>query len=248
MMSDQTHEHEPLSDGKPSTWGTRLRRHPAQPPRGAVVASVLVHVGAVAGMWAAGIALRPNVPEFVQYRVTLVSPPAQVQAPQPQPVQTTTPVVADPEPPPPERPQAERPPERPQTQAPTPRPDPEPRPPEPARGPDPKPVTVGGENININIEGAEFPYPDYLAHITQTLVNYFRWNGPPNLEAEVVFHIQRDGSAGGIRVARRSGDFNFNLQAVEAVEQAGRARAFGPLPDDWQGDRLWISFTFYPRR
>lgn len=249
-MEQHTNEHEPLIDGTPSTWGTRLRRHRARPPRGAVTASVLLHVAAVAGMWLAGIALRPRVPEFVQYRVTLISPPAQVAAPQPEPVQTTTPIVNEPEPPPPEpRPEPPQPQvETPRTQAPTPTPPPEPRPPEPARGPDPKPVTIGGENLNINIEGAEFPYPDYLANVTQMLVNYFRWGGPANLEAEVVFHILRDGSVGGIRVVRRSTDFNFNLQAVEAVEQAGRNRAFGPLPDGWQGDRLWISFTFYPRR
>jgi outer membrane biosynthesis protein TonB len=238
---------EPLSDGSPSTWGTRLRRHRARPPRAAVVASVLLHAGLIFGMWAAGVVLRPNLPEFVQYRVTLVSPPAQVQAPEPELVQTNTPVLQEPEPTLPEP--EPRPDPPPQTQAPTvTEPPPDPKPPEPARGPDPKPVPTGGENVNINIEGAEFPFPDYLANIQLQLERYFRWNGPANLEAEVVFHILRDGSVGGLRVARRSADFNFNLQAVEAVEQAGRNRAFGPLPDEWQGDRLWISFTFYPRR
>jgi len=63
-----------------------------------------------------------------------------------------------------------------------------------------------------------------------------------------VFYINRDGSAGGIDVTRKSGNFRFDLQVHEAVEQAGRARAFGPLPDDWQGNRLYIMNTFAPER
>jgi TonB family protein len=63
-----------------------------------------------------------------------------------------------------------------------------------------------------------------------------------------VFYILRDGAVGGIQVVRGSGNFAFNAQAMAAVEQAGRARAFGPLPDGWQRDRLHISYTFYPPR
>jgi hypothetical protein len=47
---------------------------------------------------------------------------------------------------------------------------------------------------------------------------------------------------------RKSGNFQFDLQAHEAVDRAGRAGAFGPLPDGWQQDRLWISFTFEPAK
>jgi outer membrane biosynthesis protein TonB len=58
----------------------------------------------------------------------------------------------------------------------------------------------------------------------------------------------RDGSVSGIQIQRRSGNFAFDAQASLAVEQAGRARAFGPLPDDWQRDRLGILYTFEPPR
>ncbi|CAN5740355.1 hypothetical protein BH23GEM10_BH23GEM10_11040 [soil metagenome] len=233
-----------------STWGSRLRRQRVRPPRRDIVASVLLHVGVVGGLWLAGVTLRPQLPDFEQYRVTLVSPPAQVEG-EPQPVETTTPVVAEPEPEPqPVEPTPAPTPTTPppQTQAPVERPVERPPEPTPARGPDPKPVSIGGEDVNVNIEGAEFPYPDYLQNIQLQLSRYFR-PGAANLEAEVVFYILRDGSVGpNIRVVRRSPDFNFNLQAVEAVERAGQNGVFGPLPDGWQGDRLWISFTFYPRR
>ena len=51
---------------------------------------------------------------------------------------------------------------------------------------------------------------------------------------------------GGLRLDDGSGNFNFDLEAMGAVEQAGRRAAFGPLPEGWQGDRLWVRFTFLP--
>jgi TonB family protein len=232
------------------TWGSRLRRRTSRPPGRFIVASLGLHVFVVAAMYAAGVRV-PKLPDFEQFRVNLVSPPAQVQGP-PEPVQTTTPVVTQPEPePPPPRPEPQGPeprPEPPRTQAAQPRPVERQPDPKPAQGPDPKPVPVGGENINVVQDGRDFQYPEYLDGIIMQLTRYFRWGGPANLEAEVVFYILRDGSVGGIQVVRGSGNFAFNAQAMAAVEQAGRARAFGPLPDGWQRDRLHISYTFYPPR
>jgi TonB family protein len=233
-----------------STWGSRLRRRTSRPPRRFVVASLGLHLFVVAAMYVAGVRV-PQLPDFEQFRVNLVSPPAQVEGP-PEPVQTTTPVVAEPEPPQPEPPKPEPPkpppPEPPRTQAPAPRPVERQPDPKPAQGPDPKPAAVGGENINVVQDGRDFQYPEYLDGIIMQLTRYFRWSGPANLEAEVVFYILRDGSVGGIQVVRGSGNFSFNAQAMAAVEQAGRARAFGPLPDGWQRDRLHISYTFLPPR
>jgi periplasmic protein TonB len=231
------------------TWGTRLRRRTVRPPRRFVAASIGLHLFVVVAVYAAGLH-RTRLPDFEQFRVHLVSPPAQVEA-APEPVATTTPVVA-PEPPKPEPkpepPQPQPQPQPPRTQAPRPQPV-ERRPdPKPAPGPDPKPVAVGGENLNVVQDGREFQYPEYLDNIIMQLTRYFRWGGPANLEAELVFHILRDGSVGGIQVVRGSGNFGFNAQAMAAVEQAGRARAFGPLPDGWQRDRLHISYTFLPPR
>jgi hypothetical protein len=44
----------------------------------------------------------------------------------------------------------------------------------------------------------------------------------------------------------RSGSFAFDLDAQGAVEAAGNARAFGPLPDGWEADVLPVSFYFKP--
>ncbi|HEX2167358.1 MAG TPA: TonB C-terminal domain-containing protein, partial [Longimicrobiales bacterium] len=103
-------------------------------------------------------------------------------------------------------------------------------------------------NLNIQREGEEFLYPEYQANIIRQLNQAFRWNGASNLEAEVVFYIKRDGSVGGIRIVRKSGNFQFDLQAHEAVDRVGRTGRFGPLPDGWQQDRLWVSFTFEPQK
>jgi outer membrane biosynthesis protein TonB len=252
-MADE--KQQPINEGSAATWGARLTRHRAKPPARALIASVLLHVFVVAGFWLAGVQLSPE-PEFVQYRVTLVSPPPQEQG-EPEPAAAPeTPVLAEPEPEPqPVAPDPE--PQPPEPETPTPRPE-QPRPatatppperspdPEPVRGRDPVPSSSGGENLNVRQDGEEFPYPDYLENIVTQLHRMFRWSGSANLEAEVVFYIQRDGSAGGIRLVRRSGNFQFDLQAHEAVDRAGRTGAFGPLPDGWQQDRLWVSFTFEP--
>jgi TonB family protein len=231
----------------PPGWGARLSRRSSRPPRRFVAASLGLHLFVVAALYAAGLRV-PRTPEFETFRVNLISPPPTERG-EPEPVVTTTPVVPPPpvrQPPPtpvPPPPQAP-----PRTQAPTPAP-PERRPdPAPARGPDPRPAPTGGENLNVVQDGRDFQYPDYLENIVRQLNRYFRWSGAANLEAEVVFYINRDGSVGGIQVARRSGTFAFDLQASQAVEQAGRARAFGPLPDGWQRDRLHIAYTFEPPR
>jgi outer membrane biosynthesis protein TonB len=237
------------ADSAPSTWGARLRRQRAKPPALALVASVVLHAAVIAGMWLAGLQLSAE-PEFVQYRVTLVSPPPQEEGePTPEPPAPETPVVAEPEPEAPE-PQPEPPkPETPKPAPPKPAPPkpPEPKPdPAPSRGSNPRPDSPGGENLQVQQEGEEFLYPEYLENIVRQLHRMFRWNGAANLEAEVVFYIQRAGTVGGLKVVQRSGNFDFDLAAHEAVDRAGRTGAFGPLPDGWQSDRLWIRFTFEP--
>jgi outer membrane biosynthesis protein TonB len=244
-MDEQTPPTEPVS-----TWGMRLRHVRPRPPRGALLASILLHGLAVGGLWAAGLKLRPDMPVFETYAVTLVSPPP-AELGEPEPVVTNTPVVAEPEPPPPTPdPPKPKPKEQPRTQAPSQRPVEREAETKPAKGPDPKPVSISGEGMDVRIEGAEFPYPDYLQDMVASLMRIFRWNGSPNLEATVVFAIRRDGSVerGSIDLVRKSGNFNFDAATIAAVEQAGKTGAFDPLPEGLQGDRLWISFTFKPKR
>lgn len=229
-------------------WGSGLRRRGTRPGRAALLGSLLLHAAFVASFWAGGLQTTRHLPQFEMYRVRIISPPPTVKGP-PTPVeQTTAAVVTPPKPEPVKQPSpAAKAPVR--TQAALPKKvESKVTDAKPATGENPRPGAVGGEGIDIAMEGQEFPYPDYLAGILVTLHRYFRWNGAPNLSADVVFYIGRDGSAGGIKVMRKSGNFRFDLQAHEAVEQAGRAKAFGPLPRDWQGDKLWIMNTFAPQR
>lgn len=230
-----------------SVLGGSIGRSRPGPDRRALLGSVGFHAALVLALFLSGLH-RSRLPEFEVYQVKLYSPPAQVEAPAPEPVAVQAPIRAPrtaeqiqerprPTPPPP-----------PQTVAPPPPPPEQPRPrePEPVKGPDAQASSRGGENVDVDIEGQQFPYPEYLENIILQLNRYFRWSGSPNLEAQVVFFINTDGTAGGIRVLERSGDFNFDLQAAHAVEQAGQRGAFGPLPEGWIQDRLWVRYRFLP--
>ncbi|HEX2191336.1 MAG TPA: TonB C-terminal domain-containing protein [Longimicrobiaceae bacterium] len=114
-------------------------------------------------------------------------------------------------------------------------------------GRDPDPTSPGGEGLAVRTEGAEFVDPAYLANIIRQLKRYFR--PPPGSRtdmAEVRFWINRDGTVSDIAVGRNRGSFQFRAAAMEAVEQAGLNRAFGPLPQAYRGNRLPVSFTFEP--
>ena len=109
-----------------------------------------------------------------------------------------------------------------------------------------KPST-GNDVATISTEGIDFPFPEYIQNVTSQI--RLRWNQPQTfLEAEVAFFIQRDGSLQGIKFVKRSGNFAFDLEAIGAIEEAGRVRAFGPLPDGWRSDVLYIRFYFTGRQ
>lgn len=115
----------------------------------------------------------------------------------------------------------------------------------PAKGETPG---TGNEVANIKTPGLEFPYPDYLTNIVSQI--YRRWDrplGPAVLRAEVSFYILRDGSVRDIRFVQSSGNFSFDLSCQGAIEAAGNAHAFGPLPDGYEADVLPVSFFFTPR-
>jgi hypothetical protein len=56
----------------------------------------------------------------------------------------------------------------------------------------------------------------------------------------------RDGRVRNIRVLNKSGNINFDLEAISAIEQAGKRGAFGPLPKGWVPSTLPIAFSFVP--
>ncbi len=108
--------------------------------------------------------------------------------------------------------------------------------------------STGTDAVNIKTPGLQFAYPEYLRNIVSQV--YRRWDRPGGnqaLRAEVSFFILRDGSVRDIRFVTPSGNFSFDLSAQGAIEAAGNAKAFGPLPDGYEADVLPVSFFFTPR-
>ena len=68
------------------------------------------------------------------------------------------------------------------------------------------------------------------------------------LDAEVSFFVHRDGSVTDLQFIKRSGNFAFDLEAQGAVEEAGRLKALGSLPDGWNADVLFVRFYFTGKR
>lgn len=206
--------------------------------------TVLAHAAAALFLIAA---VHPEPPGPPVYAVELVAAPARA------PEARRTPEVV-------ERPPAEREaPARPRPRKPEPRP--APRPPAPRERTEPNPratppaeplpgekPSTGTDLANVSTPGLQFPFPEYLRNIVQEV--YRRWQRPLGnaaLRTEVSFLILRDGSVREIRVTRPSGSFSFDLAAQGAIEAAGAAGAFGPLPDGWSADVLPVSFYFTPR-
>ena len=106
----------------------------------------------------------------------------------------------------------------------------------------------GTDVANVSIRGLEFPYPGYLANIVrQVAVRFEPANRNAALQADVAFLIHRDGSVSNIRIVKRSGNYAFDLESQGAVEAAGMAKAFGPLPEAFREDVLPVTFSFDPR-
>ncbi|MFQ5890835.1 MAG: TonB C-terminal domain-containing protein [Gemmatimonadota bacterium] len=216
---------------------TRTRGDRRLPP-GAVGASLALH-GALGVLLLSAPVSLAALPPVRTYRVRLVAA-AEEQAPmrlRPRPAEAAE---EEHRPPPPE-PTPER---KPETKVPT---VVEEKPPvkpskEPARAPE-----TGEEAVNVQLEGAVFPFPAYMANIIRQVYRYWRPpTGGRRLRSEVVFVIEKDGSVSDIGWVERSGDTAFDLEARGAIEAAGRNRAFGPLPAGYPRDRLRVRFFFDP--
>ena len=109
--------------------------------------------------------------------------------------------------------------------------------------------STGNDIATVSTEGVAFPFPEYLQNIVSQVLR--RWQRPAQgtpLEAEVSFFVHRDGSVTDLQFIRRSGNFAFDLEAQGAVEEAGRFKAFGMLPDGWTADVLFVRFYFSGQR
>lgn len=107
---------------------------------------------------------------------------------------------------------------------------------------------TGTDVANVNTSGIDFPYSGYLRNIVRQIALAFETpRGAASLRAEVMFLIHRDGSVSGIRLLTPSGSYVFDQNCLAAVEAAGNARRFGPLPDGFSDDVLPVVFSFDPR-
>lgn len=218
-----------------------------RPGRGAIAGSVLLHLGVIATIaYATWHAQHGEpLPEYKVYKVDIYSPPPQALG-EPEAPKKAEAAVVKPTEPKQVSVQTEKP--KPTVKA----------PPKKnvitgkgnadvakGRNPDPKSL-VGGEGLDVHMAGEDFPYPGYLENIIRQLTRYFRWTGAPNLEVKIGFEIKRDGSVKSIRVLQKSGNINFDLEAISAVENAGKRGAFGPLPDGWVPPTLPIAYSFLP--
>jgi periplasmic protein TonB len=227
-----------------------VRADRGRPPGTAIglIGTVLVHAGVVAAALT-GVTAAKAVPP--SYAVELVAAPA------PSPKQRLA-REAVPTPPPEEKPAPVKPPPKPKPVKTPPAPAPKPPPTETQREPPPKtaaPVapapgetpSTGADVATIKTPGLQFPFPEYLRNIvTQVYRNWDRESARENSFAEISFLILRDGTVRDIRFVTRSGSFSFDLGAQGAIEAAGNAGSFGPLPDGWDADVLPVSFYFKP--
>jgi periplasmic protein TonB len=109
--------------------------------------------------------------------------------------------------------------------------------------------STGSDVATVSTEGVEFPFPEYLQNIVAQVLR--RWQRPLQstpLEAELSFFVHKNGSVTDLQFLKRSGNFGFDLEAQGAVEEAGRTKAFGPLPDGWTPEVLFVRFYFSGKR
>ena len=207
----------------------------------ALAGTLLVHSATGALVLAASAGSHAKPPPT--YKVRLVAAPAPDPTARPAPDAVDRPAET-----PAPAPNAKRPPKSTIAAAAPPKEDTKPR--EAAPRSTPKVELAPGEKPStgsavgtVSTEGIEFPFPEYINNVYSQI--RLRWNQPQtSLEAEVAFFIQRDGSVEGIKFVKRSGNFAFDLEAIGAVEEAGSVRAFGPLPDGFRSDVLYIRFYF----
>ena len=224
-------------------------RRRERPGKKQLYASAGVHVVAVILVWGIQVS-KVDLSEFAPIQINLVSLPSIVEAPEPQPVveeeivvETPAPVLDEaPDPVIEDTPVEERP-------EPTPTPTPPPPDPEPVEeAGDPEPAEeLSGEDLNIRMEGLVRDYPEYYDNIIRQIRRCFEYRGSGRLETTMVFNISRDGMVdmNDVRIFSGSGNFNFDIQAVGAVECAGGGR-FGPLPEEMGLDLLPVLFKFEP--
>ncbi len=225
-----------------------FHRRAGGPDRRAVLQSASVHISLFVIAWAATAFRSPPI-EYETVMIQIMSPPAvqaqevvesappeelEVDMPDPEPEEEPLPVEQETPPPPPERPRTE---------------------PRPAEAPreERTPTTTEetteqrdtGEGIETRLEGLIRDYPEYWNRIIREISRCFRGSREAH-RGTFRFTIHRDGTVSDIDVVESSGSLAFEINAIEAIECAGRGR-LGPLPNDFQYETLPVLFSFEPR-
>jgi outer membrane biosynthesis protein TonB len=107
----------------------------------------------------------------------------------------------------------------------------------------------GADESPLDTPGLEFPYPEYLRNIAREVIHQFQTQQTRlTLVADVAFIIRRDGTIdpNSLRIAKSSGNYAFDQQALGAVEAAGNTKRFGSLPAGFREDILPVVFRFTP--
>jgi periplasmic protein TonB len=213
-----------------------------------LVGTLVVHALAVAGLL---LMVRPPAPGASPpvYAVELIAAPAPAPKARLAPEAIPTPPKEEPAPVKSTPAPAEKTVPVPKPRTPTPAPENREAPPKTRSQAQPLPgetPSTGTDVANLKTPGLEFPYPEYLRNLVNEILRRFNPQNT-NLRASVGFYITRDGTIRDLRFLQRSGSFGFDLEAQGAIEAAANAHAFGPLPDGWPNDVLYIVYDFEPR-
>src|SRR5688500_4259021 len=117
----------------------------------------------------------------------------------------------------------------------------------PTTGRNPDPNSAGGEGLSIRTGGVRCPSAGYCENIVRQVHRFFRPpESAPNGTGNLCFRIRRDGGVEQITTERVRGGAAFRLAMMEAAEQAGNRRAFGPLPAGFGTDLLPVCVELSP--
>jgi len=101
----------------------------------------------------------------------------------------------------------------------------------------------------VSTPAMAFPFRAFLPNIVGQVLRRSQRPGQTTArQSAVSLFVHRDESITDLQFIRRSGNFAFDLEAQGAVEEAGRFKAFGALPNGWTADVLFVRFYFSGQR
>lgn len=97
----------------------------------------------------------------------------------------------------------------------------------------------GGQDVDSSADVDFGPYMSkFQARVKR---NWFPPEQNNSRRTVLTFDISRDGRITRLKVARTSGNANADQAALDAIQ---RSQPFAPLPDNYRGNKITITFTF----